>query len=544
MRQITTGFALLLLIMLAFTTVQALDQKEIELQAFRSATDAAPNIGPVVKSNPVDDQWDLFYSFNAGLAAPDNQLLGAEFAQDWFFATGGGNAGEPNYLYKFDRDGVLVTAIAQWSSAGWGWRDLAYDGAYLYGSDDLTVDAFDLDGNPVSAMNISGPVSPCRALAYDPVTDHFWTASFSSPLYEFDRAGNVIWSGSSTLAGVYGAAWDGAAPDGPWLWLHDQSGTPSTTFHQFDPINYVMTGFSYTVPLLPGSTDQMAGGAFFTDEYDAGWHLLGGMTQGTPDDQIFLLEMYVAGDPLAPAAPTNFTVTPDAGGALSIDLAWDLPTTTISGEPISLYPITSVEVMRDGVPHASLAATATSYADAVPAAGSYDYSVYCVNSYGNGIPANGSGWAGLDVPAGVENLTGQGVGTDLVAELTWDNPTMGMHGGYFPAGSIDGYTINRYGASTATFDLAGLNTSYTDDTIPLQGWYYYGVIPYNASGDGPEMMTDEFYVGPPAFEEIPYDWIEINPSHPDFDYPGTNSGIVSDDQNVGPFDIGMNFPWY
>ncbi len=45
------------------------------------------------------------------------------------------------------------------------------------------------------------------------------------------------------------------------------------------------------------------------------------------------------------------------------------------------------------------------------------------------------------------------------------------------------------------------------------------------------------------FEEIPYAWIEINPAHPGA-LPGTNSGIINDDHNVGPFDIGFDFPWY
>ncbi len=50
------------------------------------------------------------------------------------------------------------------------------------------------------------------------------------------------------------------------------------------------------------------------------------------------------------------------------------------------------------------------------------------------------------------------------------------------------------------------------------------------------MSTDDIGV-------IPYDWVEINPAHPGA-LPGTNSGITLDDQNVGPFPIGFEFPWY
>ncbi|MBU0518354.1 T9SS type A sorting domain-containing protein, partial [bacterium] len=335
------------------------------------------------------------------------------------------------------------------------------------------------------------------------------------------------------------------APDGPWLWVYDQTGTPAgTTVFQFDPINHVMTGVSYNFPLPPGYTSNIAGGLCFTSDWNSTHWVLGALGQASPQDVLAVYEMYIAADPFAPAAPENFTVTPDAGGALNIDLAWDLPTTTVNGSPIGSYPITSVEVMRDGAPYASLAATATSYADAVPAAGNYAYSVYCVNSYGDGIPASGSAWAGLDVPAGCDNFVGAGVGVTLVAELAWDNPTVGAHGGYFPAGSIDGYTINRYGASTATFDLVGENTAYTDNTIPNPGFYHYGIAAYNASGAGAEVLTDEFYVGPAPFEPIAYDWIEINPNDPNVMYNGTNTGITSDDQNLGPFNLGFSFPSY
>jgi hypothetical protein len=273
--------------------------------------------------NTLDAQWDLLFSSEAGVTVGDNQLLGGEFAVDKFYVTGGNSAGEPNQVYVLNADGTLNFQFDQWSSAGWGWRDLAYDGTYLYGSDDYTVDAFDLTGAAVPAMNISGPYSPCRALAYDPVTDHFWTASFSSPLYEFDRSGNVIWSGSTGLTAVYGAAWDDAAPDGPWLWLHDQTG--GCVIHQFDPINHTLTGVSYTLPILPGSTSQMAGGLFFTEEFDPAFFTIGGVTQGTPEDQVFILEMYDQGPPTQYNVIVELTYqsgspVPAGGGNLYFDV--------------------------------------------------------------------------------------------------------------------------------------------------------------------------------------------------------------------------------
>jgi hypothetical protein len=496
-------------------------EKEKGLPALILDTDVSPYIGPVAWPQ-VDDQWDLVFWSDVGGTTADNQLLGGEFAGGQFYVTSGAGT-DPNVVYMFDATGALLGQFDQWSSPGWGWRDLVYDGVYLYGSDDLVVDAFDLAGNPVPTMNITQASNPARALAYDPILDHFWTASFSSPIYEFDRTGATIWSGSSGLAGVYGMAWDQAAPLGPWLWLFDQSGTPQTTIHQFNPTTHTMTGFSYQLPLLPTSTDQLAGGLFMTEEWDPSLWCMGGVTQGTPNDMLFMLEMYPAGDPLAPAAPDNFTVTPDVGGALTCDLAWDLPTTTINGSPIGSYPITSVEVMRDGVGIASLVATATSYSDAVAAAGDYSYSVYCVNSYGDGIPASGSAWIGLDIPSAPTNVSAAPV-TDDDALITWVAPTTGAHGGYFPAGSWDGQYIYRNGGLIAT--LTGTNTSYTD-TPPYEGTYTYGVSYYNASGEGAIGEAPPVFIpGLPQYicTSTAYNWLEISGI-------GSNTGITSDDHH-------------
>jgi hypothetical protein len=242
-------------------------------------------------------------------------------------------------------------------------------------------------------------------------------------------------------------------------------------------------------------------------------------------------------DPLAPAAPTNFTVS-NNGATLTASLAWTNPTTTVNGQPLT--SITNVIVKRGETTVATLTGNpgqAMTYNDNVPAAGMYNYSVYCTNAYGDGLPANGSAWIGLDTPGPVTNLTGAGVGTTLVAELNWTNPTAGAHGGYWPAGSITGYVINRYGPSNATFNITGITTTYTDNTIPVQGWYHYGVIAVNQSGNGPEVMTGNFYVGPPEFASIPYNWVEISGV-------GTNTGITGDDQNLGPFPIGFGYNHY
>ncbi|TKJ41497.1 hypothetical protein CEE37_02740 [candidate division LCP-89 bacterium B3_LCP] len=507
--------------------------------------DVSPTAGPV-NYPPVDDPWDMIFYFNAGVVCADNQLLGPHFADGNFYITGAGNAADPNYVYVCDATGAFNFSFTQSAaSTGWGWRDLAYDGTYMYGSVTTTVEAFDLAGNLVPAMNINGPSLPNRALAYDPDTDTFWTQSFSGPIYNFDRSGAVLYTGTSGVTAAYGMAFDEYSADGPWLWILDQTGTPQTTIHQYDPIDHVLTGFAYVVPLVPGSTAQVAGGLSMTDQYAPGLACLVGITQGTPDDMLFVLELTIVADPGAPGAPENFAIA-NNGADLLASLSWDNPTLTVGGDPLT--EITDIVISRDGIVIDNLGVStpgaAMAYDDIVSSAGVYGYSVMCVNSLGDGIPVSGNAAIGLDVPAGVDNLVGAGILTNLEAELNWDNPTTGANGGYFPAGSIDGYTIYRYGPDPATFTVTGLATYYYDNTMTLNGFYEYGVVAYNSTGNGPEVISNTFFVGPPEFEEIAYDWIEINPAEPYAMFPGTNTGIVLDDDNEGPFALGFTFPFY
>ncbi|MBW1954044.1 MAG: hypothetical protein JRI66_13365 [Deltaproteobacteria bacterium] len=255
--------------------------------------DVAPNLGPVATVASTDELWELVFSCNLTQSTGSDFLLGCEFAGGHWYVTDSQSImpGE-NWVHILNPDGSLAATFQQPLTNGWGWRDIAYDGQYLYASAYDTIHAFDLDGNLIPSHHIVGPENPNRALAYDPVTDHFWTANWSDPLYEFDRDGLIVWQGSSGVASVYGAAWDDAAPDGPWLWLYSQTGSPRTTITKFDPINKVVTTESYNVPLIPGYTNQIAGGMCFTNEWDPDYWVFGCIGQAEPGDVLYCLEAY------------------------------------------------------------------------------------------------------------------------------------------------------------------------------------------------------------------------------------------------------------
>jgi hypothetical protein len=233
----------------------------------------------------------------------DNQLVGCEADCDGYFWITGGNSGaDPNKLYKLTESygsWYLQAAYDQPAhSTGWGWRDLVYcdNDGYLYGScDNGGLDQIDPATGTWTGTTLPGPQVPNRALAWDPDTDHFWTANFSSSIYEFDRYGNVINSWGNTLS-IYGMAWDAYCGSRPRLFIHSQDGNGML-------VTEFGTGRSWDITENSG----VAGGAA-NIVYDWGFgmcYTLMVLGQGTPD--------FISGYELCqPGIPdTSFRVTLD-----------------------------------------------------------------------------------------------------------------------------------------------------------------------------------------------------------------------------------------
>ena len=289
------------------------------------------------------DPGDILLELNASAAAGETQCLGSEFDGTYFWATGGNSGADPNKLYKFDIDGNLLETYDQPSQAtSWGIRDLAFDGTYLYGGCEYGLWQIDpADGT--FTLLFTNPTSSCiRALAYRPSDNSFYTKSFGDPMYHLTMDGTVLETiPVPQTAAAYGMAWDDV---NEMLWIFDQSGPlpTETTFFEFDTSTNTCTGVTYVVPLLTGSTEQIAGGAFFATDLIPGTAVLGGMTQGTPDDMIFAME-------LCPAVtwiridPTSGTVPPGGDSLVTVYFdATDLEVGTIKTADIHFFSIPDV----------------------------------------------------------------------------------------------------------------------------------------------------------------------------------------------------------
>ncbi len=100
---------------------------------------------------------------------------------------------------------------------------------------------------------------------------------------------------------------------------------------------------------------------------------------------------------MAPAASSNFSVTPAPDQGLSANLSWTNPTTTLNGSPLT--SISSVVVERNGVSvytfnNPAPGAAMTWVDSTITSTDHYTYAVRAYNGLGKGASATGSVWVG------------------------------------------------------------------------------------------------------------------------------------------------------
>jgi hypothetical protein len=253
----------------------------VPLKADSRFTDAAPFTNP---DNPptIMDFGDQVFTFDPQTPTGDVACLGVEYDGTYFWVTGRHPLDEIHKLHKFDHDGNYIESFDQGTTSTFGWRDLAFDGTYLYASDENEFAQIDpTTGQKIGTLPMpTGFAPPLRGLAYDPATDHFWTVNFASNIVEFTRTGQVIHSYANTLS-AYGLAWDDVSAGGPYLWVFSQDGVPAMMISQFDPATGQYTNVSFFAIDPDGVNDDIAGGLCFTTHWNPTLGILFCLDQGT-----------------------------------------------------------------------------------------------------------------------------------------------------------------------------------------------------------------------------------------------------------------------
>lgn len=280
---------------------------------------------------------DILVDFDM-LAQTQQQHLGSEWDGQYYWSTACGSStsgnAPPYNLYKFDSSGVLTGTYPQPAAitSGWGMRDMAFDGTNLYAGAENGLWSIDPSTGATTLMfSTISPMTCVRALAWVPSEGMFYSGNFGSSFYKFPPSGSPITAVTNPgLTAVYGMAYDDMSDT---IWIFDQTGTPQTTLIEYDYHTQTLTGNSFVVPLLTGTTAQLAGGCFYATDCIPGLAVLGGCVQGTPNDRMFVMELAISNlPPDTPGAPSG----PDQG-VTGTDYTFTATTTDPEGDPIEYW---------------------------------------------------------------------------------------------------------------------------------------------------------------------------------------------------------------
>lgn len=284
---------------------------------------------------PNRDPWDLLFEYDIGATGVSgaNGNAGAEFDGTYLYSTRWAS----NLIHSYNLDGTLHE---QFSIAGvTGLRDLAYDGSqYMYGGAAAGT-IWKMDFTTKTLIQTLTGSFQSRAIAYDWDLDVLYVSNWADPVWIVNPTTGAIQGqfNLGTATSTYGLAYD-PDPEGPYLWVFDQTVGATSTIYQYDLGASAMTGVTYNVGLDVGSGVGIAGGLWASADFEEGLFVLGGCVQDSSapgvTDWLFGYELYTTGPvnepPVTPAAPSG----PSDG---YINVEYDFTASTTDPENHDIY---------------------------------------------------------------------------------------------------------------------------------------------------------------------------------------------------------------
>ena len=443
-------------------------------------------------SNGAKAQWDVLYTHNYATTEPGTT---AAFYWDKKVYTSQPDSSLPGVINCFNisedklipNGKITITGVTGTSN----FSGFTTDGTYIYAVNKSNIiHKIDPATWTINSTITVNNTNKYVAIAYDKASKGFWLCTNGVNNAVLVSATGTLTSttltatGIAVQSGLVGLAYDDVTPDGPYLWTSNGPGPAhnTATIGRWNIATKVYTNniknVASSLPEEVASNNYMGG--IFTYNTGAKYCLLG-VSQGAK--LVFAYELAKLKEPEAPEAVADLSITPDASGDLTALLTWTNPTLTIDENPLTELIAINIYENNYELPIASISPTgigsSCSYIATVYSPGIYTYKVVAENSIDEGIATTTSPvWIGLDVPSAPDNV--ELIIDDMIANLSWDAPTTGLHAGYFTETGIV-YDVYRFPNNVLVSENQ-TKTTFTDTLQP--GIYYYKIVAKNESGEG------------------------------------------------------------
>ncbi|CAM3514467.1 hypothetical protein AEQU2_02964 [Aequorivita lipolytica] len=329
----------LLVFALAIGTITAHAQK----------VDEAPNGSTYVSNQAQSALFDVLINFDAGAAIGAQGNAGVIFFNNQYWVS----AWASDLIHVLDNTGAFIETFS--IPGVTGTRSMTTDGTSIFIGTATTV-IYDIDPPSRTINNTINIIAPsgaeARMCTYDPTLDGgaggFWIGDFGSDIASVDMDGAQLSVIPAAVHGqaVYGGAVDNVSTGGPFLWTHSQDGATGDVDRdvivQLALPSGVPTGVTYRYlnDAIPGTTEVLSGGLFISDDVVPGGVTMIGLSQSTPSNAIFGLEL-IPSLGVNDNAISSFSLYPNpANGKVNIN-------TTVAGDKqVVVYDILGKQVIN------------------------------------------------------------------------------------------------------------------------------------------------------------------------------------------------------
>ncbi len=152
------------------------------------------------------------------------------------FCFAGANGLAESQIWVVNREGEIIDSIRQPGSSRLGFRDMEWDGDLIWGADEDSIFAIDLEGRVHHSW--PGPEQTTTNIAYDPLEGVVWISGTTTNIEAYDRDGNALGRSVDHLGmRVYGLGWLPDAQDSMHFIVLQKPANGPTIITGLNPFN-------------------------------------------------------------------------------------------------------------------------------------------------------------------------------------------------------------------------------------------------------------------------------------------------------------------